>query len=439
MIKKSKFRYFLLALTATMLMISIVSCKNDEIEGMKTESMNNEAFLKVQGKNIYTKSGQGDLVQLRGVNIGGYLLQEFWMTPTRPSNNVVDELSLLDYLENTYGESRADELIDIYQEYYFGIEDFDRLDELGINVIRLPFWYRNLVDQSGKVKEDWYNRFDWFIEEAGRRGIYVILDFHGAPGSQNGSDHSGVDGGDAKEEASEFFFSDEKTVSENQELFFSLWEMIAARYKGNPVVAGYDLLNEPYCTYRYDSIVSVQELHEDLWSVYDEAYQRIRKIDEDHIIIMEATWDPIDLPNPMSYNWENVVYEYHNYLYDDYQNKEGRQISNMEHKLKLIKSANYNVPSLMGEFNYFDSYDAWDEGLELLNSSGIHWTLWTYKTTSDYGNWGLYHHTSGDLNIERVDDIKLESFWKRVGNVRANQALLDVITKHFTDEIVEAK
>ena len=69
-----------------------------------------------------------------------------------------------------------------------------------------------------------FERFDWFVEEAKERGIYVILDFHGAPGSQNGSDHSGVDGQDEKEAASKFFFGDE--AADNQELYYDIWKVI---------------------------------------------------------------------------------------------------------------------------------------------------------------------------------------------------------------------
>ena len=40
-------------------------------------------FLKAVGKNLRANSGEGDVVNLRGTNAGGYLLQEFWMTPTK--------------------------------------------------------------------------------------------------------------------------------------------------------------------------------------------------------------------------------------------------------------------------------------------------------------------------------------------------------------------
>ena len=35
------------------------------------------------------------------------------------------------------------------------------------------------------------DRLDWFVQNCSQRGMYVILDMHGAFGSQNGMDHSG--------------------------------------------------------------------------------------------------------------------------------------------------------------------------------------------------------------------------------------------------------
>lgn len=391
-------------------------------------------FLKADGTVLRNKNGTGDIVCLRGVNAGGYLLQEFWMCQTEYSSTdeytVTCEMDIYETLTDRFSESEMRELVDIYQENYWTEADFDNCADLGINCIRLPFWYMNLVDFEGNYIDGGFDRIDWFIEEAGKRGIYVILDMHGAPGSQNGSDHSGIDGGDSKKDNSEFFFGE--NAAKNQELFYDIWETVAKRYAGNPVVAGYDLLNEPYCTYRYNSGLTDGELHKLCWNIYDKAYDIIRAVDSEHIIIMEATWDAWDLPHPIEYGWTNVMYEYHNYLYDDYDNANGQQIENMKNKLNGINSMNYNVPSLMGEFNYFNNPDAWEDGIRLLNDSGISWTIWTYKTTPENGMWGLYHHTSGrkaDVTYDSYD--RIASKWAQVGEASANEALCKVIKKNI--------
>lgn len=404
--------------------------QSPQVSDIKREEKEVEnPMLKADGKVLRDDGGNGDIVQLKGVNAGGYLLQEFWMTPTGWSENVSAEEDIFAVLEERFGKETRDELVALYQDNYWTEADFDFCKELGMNCIRLPFWYRNLVDENGEFYPDFSKRMDWFVEEAGKRQIYVILDMHGAPGSQNGSDHSAKDGGDHKEEASGFFFGDK--AGENQELYYKIWEGLAEHYKDNPWVAGYDLLNEPYCTYRYNSSKSADELHQMLWEIYDTAYERIRKIDSNHLIIMEATWDPVDLPAPEEYGWENIMYEYHNYLYDDYDNEAGRQITNMQNKLDLIASADYNVPSYMGEFAYFNNLEAWDEGIALVNDCGLNWTTWTYKVVDEYGNWGLRNQKNANLNLETASLEEIKEVWSKAGESEENTGLRQVLEKYY--------
>lgn len=409
----------------------------DTVTVFLREPIGQEDFLKAKDKNLRNKSGEGEVVNLRGTNVGGWLLQEFWMTPTNPGTKVKAESDIYEYLEQQFGKDSMYDMIKLYQDSYFTEKDLDNCQKLGINCLRLPFWYRNIVDEKGELYPEWYKTFDWFIKEAGDRGIYVILDFHGAPGSQSGSDHTGLDGGDDKMGASQFFFGEEKVVADNQELFYRIWETIVSRYAENPAVAGYDLLNEPYCTYRYSSGKSDEELHQVLWGVYDKAYKRIRALDKNHLIIMEATWDPVDLPKPQEYGWENIMYEYHNYLFDDYDNAAGQQIVSMQNKVNAIASANYNVPSYLGEFNYFNNMEAWDEGLALLTDAGLNWTMWTYKTVAEYGNWGLYNQSVGEVALENSSKESIEKIWSKTGDSQINKELADVVSKYCIKPTVE--
>ena len=145
---------------------------------------------------------------------------------------------------------------------------------------------------------------------------------------------------------------------------------------------------------------------------------------------MEATWEPTDLPNPDTYGWENVMYEYHNYLYDDYENANGQQIANMQKRINNINSANYNVPSYMGEFSYFNSPSTWEQGLKLLNDSGLNWTSWTYKCVSTYGNWGLVNQSVSSVNAESDSYDTILSKWSNVGSGYLNTSLTNVFKKY---------
>lgn len=408
--------------------IAITPKHENEVKAANS-AMSNSDFIKASGKVLKNGSGNGDVVYLRGINAGGYTLQEFWMCPTSYTANCTDQDDIWRILTQRFGAEKAKTLIDTYEDSYWTEADFDRIAGLGMNCIRLPLWYRNFVDENNNWYSDAFDRVDWFVQEAGERGIYVIIDMHGAYGSQNGSDHSGIDGGNYKEAASEFFFG--SNAASNQEKFYQMWEKLAEHFKGNPTVAGYDLLNEPYCTYRYNSSYSEDYLHSLLWEIYDKAYDRIRAIDPDHLIIMEATWDGWDLPNPNDYGWSNVMYEYHNYLYDDYDNTNGQQVANMQTKLNNIFCMNYDVPSYMGEFNYFNNLDAWRQGLQLLNNNGLNWTIWSYKCTSDNGNWGIVNQNIGKVNIETDSYETILSVWSNAGNCYENTGLMNVV-KDYT-------
>lgn len=397
-------------------------------------SITSSDFLKTNGKDIRNNYGSGDKINLRGTNAGGYLLQEFWMCPTKysyGSYTVTCEMDIYKTLTARFGEAAMRELIGVYQDSYWTEADFDNCKALGMNCIRLPFWYMNFVDFNGNYINNAFSRIDWFLEQAGKRGMYVILDMHGAPGSQNGSDHSGVDGGNSKEAASQFFYGNNAWA--NQQLYYDLWYKIAQRYKDNPVVAGYDLLNEPYCTYRYNASLPENTLHTQLWDIYNNAYNVIRSVDQNHIIIMEATWDPWDLPDPSRYGWSNVMYEYHNYLYDDYDNSNGGQIANMQKKIDSIKKQNYNVPSYMGEFCYMNNTNAWQQGVKLLNDSGIHWTTWTYKVTGSNNNWGLYNQNIEAADVAYDSAAVIRSKWSNAGRSNPNTALQNAIKGYFLE------
>ena len=394
-------------------------------------------FLKADGKQLKNDYGRGNIVQLKGTNAGGYMLQEFWMCPTNYSSDnnykVNCQMDIYKTLKERFGESKMRDLVNLYEDNYWTEKDFDNCESLGINCIRLPLWYMNFVDFDGNMLDNAFDRIDWFIQEAGKRGIYVIIDMHGAPGSQNGSDHSGIDGGNNKQGESQFFWGN--NAAANQQLYYNIWAKIAEHYKDNPTVAGYDLLNEPFCTYRYNSSYSDSDLHNLLWGIYDKAYDTIRNIDKNHVIIMEATWDPIDLPDPSNYGWNNVMYEYHNYLYDDYDNANGDQIENMKKKLNAITKADYNVPSYMGEFAYMNNTKAWSDGIKLLDDYGINWTTWTYKVTGTNNNWGLYNQSGLDpVNVSSDSEASIRNKWSKVGNSSPNTELIKSIKQYFIDE-----
>ena len=184
-----------------------------------------------------------------------------------------------------------------------------------------------------------------------------------------------------------------------------LWDALSERYKDNPGVAGYDILNEPG-----EKGGSTTTRH---WSFFNRAYERIRENDDNHIIIFESCWDGGNLPSPQKYGWENVMYSFHNYsgISDEVKNTQS-----MLKKMDGVEKMNFNVPLYMGEFNCYGNEKSWEQTLSLFNSRGWHWTSWTYKLDRTnpnwYWGWGIYYTTVEGVkpNEDSIEQIKEKWF-----------------------------
>lgn len=84
----------------------------------------------------------------------------------------------------------------------------------------------------------------------------------------------------------------------------------------------------------------------------------------------------------------------------------------------------------MGEFSYFNSPSTWEQGLKLLNDSGLNWTNWTYKCVSTYGNWGLVNQSVSSVNAESDSYDTILAKWSNVGSGYLNTSLTNVFKKY---------
>lgn len=327
-------------------------------------------LLKTQGDDFVDE--KGNKVFVKAVNAGGLFIQEEWMCAT----DLVDHLTLCATLESRFGKAKALELIDIYESAFWTEKDFDNVKAYGFNCIRLPFAYFNLEDEDGDITR--FERMDWFIDECDERDIYVILDLHGAYGSQNGSDHSGDTSG------AELFGSEE-----NENRTEKLWKTVAARYRDRDVIAGYDLLNEP---------TGANDLQR--WAFYDRLYDEIRSVDDRHVIIIESVWETKNLPDPEFFGWENVAYSYHNYCWDGVGDAAAlKEFTDV--KVADYVALAYEVPVFVGEFTCFEEEDAWEYTLKKYEENNVNYAVWTYKVYGTDTSWGIY---SG-APAEKVDPV----------------------------------
>ncbi|KAF9647958.1 glycoside hydrolase [Thelephora ganbajun] len=138
--------------------------------------------------------------KVRGVNLGGWFVLEPWITPSIFENTGND--AIVD--EYTFGQmqNRQDALrvLENHWQTWIVEDDFRQIRAAGLNHVRIPLGYWSIpltskdtqfsTDVSPYIAGAWpYFRqaLDW----AKSHSLNVIVDIHGAPGSQNGYDNSG--------------------------------------------------------------------------------------------------------------------------------------------------------------------------------------------------------------------------------------------------------
>lgn len=419
-------RYVLRIIAAVLSLTVVISsasvgslAANDSSEVIVTlgHPITDDDFLQTDGKKIVNRKGQE--VSLRGVNLGAWLIQEEWMCPVE---NSVDNITTFEVLTERFGVEKAYELLNTYADNWITEVDLDNIASMGFNCVRVPFWYRNFYydDKGTKILDEngeWdFSRLDWVVEECGKRGIYVILDLHGAPGYQNNKEHCGKINSCG-------LFKLTKQAEAWRKLTIELWVAVAERYSGNPAVAMYDLLNEPMC----DVASYIEKNNLKTISLYSRLYDAVRSVDNDHIITMEGIWRLYNLPAPWLMGWSNVVYQLHFY------NK-----TNFGFKLLLFTALlyPYNVPLYVGEFKSLGSA-TWDAILGTMNKWNYSWTIWSYKGTgwgAETSEWYLYGGktdviTNADVRNDSYEEIALK--WGKV--LRTDESF--VSTGNFENNI----
>ena len=311
----------------------------------------NTRFFDVKGKDIIAPNGK--TIVLTGTNLGNWLIPEGYMfkfkdaSSPRMINQVLTEL---------IGPDKTADFWEKYLNNYITKADIHYLKSSGMNSIRIPFHYKMFTTESYLGSNDpnrGFKLLDRVIKWCKEENLPVILDMHCAPGGQTGDNIDDSDG-------YPFLFENEKSKT----LTTNIWNKIAAHYKDETAVIGYDLLNEPIAHY-FDT----KKLNPYLEPLYKSITAAVRKVDKNHIIFLGgAQWDS----NFKVFNapFDNkLVYTFHKYwtattqdVIQDY----------------LDFSNKYNVPIYVGETG--ENNDQWILEFRLLmEKHKISWHFWPYK------------------------------------------------------------
>jgi aryl-phospho-beta-D-glucosidase BglC (GH1 family) len=357
------------------------------------------SLLHTSGTNIVNASGA--TVQLKGLNLGGWLVMEPWMCPA-DSGGLPDTYSIITELDSRFGVATEQSLIRTYQTNWITTADLNNITNGGFNCVRVPVWWGNFYSITNSTSSGWrsdaFAVLDWLVTNCTSRGIYVVIDMHGVVGGQSTSDDTG-------QQNQNLYW----TSSIDQSETTYMWTQIATHYKGNSTVAGYDLINEP------DNAPSTAAV----WAAYTNLYTTVRAVDPSHIIILEGTfgsWNWSMLPSPSVYGWTNVVYSMHEYQFGGTVAQCEAGSDNQVTDFNNHKS--WNVPDYIGEWNDMGNGAAcYNYSINDYNNDGISWTMWAYKATHGLvpDGWGWYDPTYWPTtpNISSDSSSTISSNWQQ--------------------------
>ncbi|MDO3694305.1 cellulase family glycosylhydrolase [Wenyingzhuangia sp. chi5] len=338
----------------------------------------------VQLPNIYHKR-YVKIVQTGTANSNFWSIAEFNLF-------MEDDYTVRNSLYDRFGADMADTILDSFQEAWITSSDLDNIQSMGMNMVRVPFYWMEIMYNDGTIKPHGFDQLDWVINECNDRNMYVILDLHGAPGGINGFITSG-----------QAVINNYWTDQNSQNMTIDIWKAIATRYKDNPTVAMYDLLNEP---------LSSDQSNYPIHQFYNDLYNEVRQIDPDHTISIGAFPGFSFVVAPQHYGWTNVVYQVHHYNEDktNWTSQDGfidavlLDVANHMH--------NWNVPVLAGEFNLWNFPDLWQKYISGLNALNASWSNWAYKVKridNPVENWGYYDGYPGEIPDIHYDTAEVIS------------------------------
>lgn len=311
--------------------------------------------LKTDGKKIIDQNGKE--VILRGMGLGGWMLQEGYMMQ---ASDVADtQHEFRDRLISLIGKEKTDEFYDTWLENHVTKKDIDSLAKWGFNSVRLPMHYNlftlPIEEEPVKGSNTWLTKgFDMVDDLLGwcaSNNMYLILDLHAAPGGQ-GANAAISDYDPSKPSLWESVDNQNKTIA--------LWRKLADRYKDEPWIGGYDLLNEVNWTLPGNT---------QLRSLYMDITNSIREVDTKHIIFIEGNSFANDFTGLTPVWDDNMAYSFHKYWSHNNQ-------GSIQWVLDLREKT--NVPLWMGEAG--ENSNVWfTDAIKLFEDNNIGWSWWPMK------------------------------------------------------------
>ncbi|SEK37076.1 cellulase family glycosylhydrolase [Parapedobacter koreensis] len=322
-------------------------------------------FLHAQGHHIV--NGHGDTIILRGMGLGGWMLQEGYMFRI---SFLGRQYRIRESIEDIIGKEETDRFYEQWLANHTRRVDIDSMAAWGFNSIRLPMHY-NLytlpvedepVDGENTWLEKGFAMTDSLLAWCKANRMYLILDLHAAPGGQ-GNDLNISDRNPDKPSFWESEANREKTIA--------LWRKLADRYVDEEWIGGYDVLNETNWGFEdsTDFRGTAEQTNVPLRQFLVDVTRAIREVDTNHIIFLEGNGFANNY-NGIFPKWDdNLVLSFHKY---------GNPNTEASIQRFLDLREEHDIPLWLGESG--ENSNTWfTEAIELCERNGIGWAWWQNK------------------------------------------------------------
>lgn len=301
--------------------------------------------------------------KIKGVNLGGWLVLEKWMSPSLFAGTQADDEY---YLAHDLSTEEYHGRMLMHRAEFITEADFLRIASAGFNTVRIPVPYFIFGDRAPFIGciEELDRAFNW----AKAYGLKILIDLHTAPLSQNGFDNGGISG-----------VCKWAQMPEEVEFELTVLERLAARYNEHEALWGIQVINEPILDTMWATMNPLEryaprdkELSEGsgpisfefLSSFYLEAYSRMRKVLSEEKVIVFHDGFGLHLWEDFFKNKDlvNVMLDTHQYImvteingteqnlnaYKEFLAKMGEEIAKVSKYVRVF----------VGEWSLFNSYTA---------------------------------------------------------------------------------
>src|SRR5690606_37119608 len=324
-----------------------------------------QGFLKAKGKIIV--DGNGNKFILRGMGLGGWMLQEGYMFHL---SKFGQQHKIKKAIAELVGEEKTNLFYDTWLINHTRKTDIDSMASWGFNSVRLPMHYNlytlPVEEEPVAGQNTWLEKgfamTDSLLNWCKANKMYLILDLHAAPGGQ-GNDLAISDRNPAKPSLWDSEANRKKTIA--------LWKKLAERYKDEEWIGGYDILNETNWGFEDPKDVrgTAENKNGPLRKLMVEITEAIRSVDKNHIVIIEGNGFGNNYRGIFPLWDNNTVVSFHKY--GNFNNE--RAIQSF-----LDIQKDYQVPVWLGESG--ENSNTWfTEAISLVEKYDIGWAWWQQK------------------------------------------------------------